>query len=134
MKTLIFIFLMISGLSFAQQIDFNSINSNNIQLLFENQKSAPKNISGSVTDIRQFGNYNSAEVYTKSKDNDLLLTQTGNFNATVINNQNAETSLKSEINVEGSNNYIDITGSNSISENIKLNFSTNDKMIFMRNY
>lgn len=134
MKTFIIILLFASGLMWGQQIDFNNINSKNVQLMFAEQELKLKQESTSVTNIKQFGNFNTAEVYNKAKETDLQITQSGNYNTTLLVNDNSQSSLKSEINVEGNNNYIDITGNNSISENIKLNFQTNDKMIFMRNY
>ncbi|QOW09444.1 hypothetical protein Q73A0000_03230 [Kaistella flava (ex Peng et al. 2021)] len=88
----------------------------------------------SKSSVIQLGNNNSALVYNKSKSSDLLIRQTGDFNTTLMTNTNPNLENKQKVNVEGDNNYIDITGNNSNSKEMQLNLKTNDKMIFVRHY
>ena len=62
------------------------------------------------------------------------MSQVGNYNTTFFNNQNENQKTDQQINVKGSNNHVDITGSNSISEGMIINLKQNDKMVFIRNY
>lgn len=80
------------------------------------------------------GNNNKASIYDKSKKSDLMIRQTGNFNTTLMTNTNPELENKQKVNVEGSNNYIDVTGNNGNSKEMQINLKTNDKMIFVRHF
>ena len=117
----------------AQTIDFNTINSANI-LNITNSPKNNINPMSSKSEITQLGNNNNAMIYDKSSKSDLIVRQTGDYNTTLITNTNPSIENKQKVNVEGSNNYIDITGNNSNSKDMQLNLKTNDKMIFVRHY
>ncbi|MDQ0475816.1 hypothetical protein [Chryseobacterium sp. MDT2-18] len=116
----------------AQKIDFSEINSLNALSII----SAPaKDISLiSRSSVTQLGNNNTAMVYDKSKRSDLMIRQTGDFNTTLMTNTNPNLDNKQKVNIEGNNNYIDVTGNNSNSKEMQINLKTNDKMIFVRHY
>ena len=134
MKNIIIITLFLcSYLITAQSISFNSITSNNV-LSFINSTRQNENDSSSKTAVAQMGNNNKASIYDKSKKSDLMIRQTGNFNTTLMTNTNPELENKQKVNVEGSNNYIDVTGNNGNSKEMQINLKTNDKMIFVRHF
>lgn len=131
------IFLTIAILSSflmgAQGLDFSNINSLNVLNIIN---TPTKDVSEftSKSSVIQLGNNNTTLVYNKSKNSDLLIRQTGDFNTTLMTNTNPNLENKQKVNVEGDNNYIDITGNNSNSKEMQLNLKTNDKMIFVRHY
>ena len=134
MKNIIVITLFLcSYLITAQSISFNNITSQNV-LSFINSTRQNENDSSSKTAVVQMGNNNKASIYDKSKKSDLMIRQTGNFNTTLMTNINPELENKQKVNVEGSNNYIDVTGNNGNSKEMQINLKTNDKMIFVRHF
>ncbi|QDP84021.1 hypothetical protein FNJ88_00075 [Chryseobacterium sp. SNU WT5] len=134
MKTLYFIILFFcSYMVLGQSINFNTINSGNVLNAFISPNDHLA-VSSSKTAVIQFGNSNTTNIYDKSKQSDLLIKQTGNFNTTLMSNTNSELENKQKVNIEGNNNYIDITGNNSNSKEMQINLKTNDKMIFVRHY
>ena len=120
---------LISG----QNINFSELNSSNV-LHIVNSVNQQTNLNTSKTAVVQIGNNNNASVYDRSKKSDLLIRQTGDFNNTLMTNTNPELENKQKVNVEGDNNYIDITGNNSNSKEMQINLKANDKMIFVRHY
>lgn len=80
----------------------------------------------------QIGEGNIIQLIDKTP-NFIELVQTGNYNTTLFINPN-NYPTNAEIKINGSGNYIDITGSNSISDGMKMNINANDMTIFMRNY
>lgn len=141
MKNLIIIWILLIATPFlyAQKIDFYSVNSNNVLSILENQVKQSPNIKSEtaynkVTKIVQIGNSNTTEVYNRSEKSNLLMSQIGDYNTTLFVNPYANQKTDQEVNVKGSNNYIDITGSNSVSQGIIINLSQSDKMVFIRNY
>lgn len=80
----------------------------------------------------QQGNQNTI-VATDLSPSYLQLIQSGNYNTTLFHNQN-NYPTNAQIQINGSNNYIDIVGSNSISNGMIMNINANDMTIFMRNY
>ena len=134
MKTYLIIILsfVFSHFVQAQEISLNDINSKNI-LDFYRQEAAKQQQEMKSVDISvQIGNGNTIEVYDKTP-NYIEITQTGNYNTTYFVNPN-DYPTKASVNISGSGNYIDITGSNSISDGMKMNIRANDMTIFMRNY
>lgn len=116
----------------AQTITLNNINSSNILEYYK--QTEIKNLSQiqSVNILTQNGIGNTAETYDKTPKY-LNLSQNGNFNTTYfINPYNYPTNA--EIRINGSGNYIDITGTNSISDGMKVYINANDMTLFMRNY
>lgn len=134
MKTLfVIIGFVFFQIGYSQTIFSENINSNNVLDYFSRLQTNGSVDSGSSTDlITQIGNANTVEVIDM-KANYLQLSQTGDYNTTFfVNPNNHPTDL--EVNVTGTNNHVDITGSNSISEGMKINIHANDMMIFVRNY
>lgn len=117
----------------AQSVDFSQINSLNALNIVSTTSKDLSEFS-SKSSVTQLGNKNSALIYDKSKRSDLMIRQTGDFNTTLLTNTNYNLENKQKVNVEGNNNYIDITGSNSISKDMQINLKTNDKLIFVRHY
>lgn len=134
MKNLILTALFFCSYLFnAQSINFNNINSLNVLSIINS--TAPRSSENfSKTAVIQVGNNNDAVVYDKSKRSDLMIRQTGDFNTTLMTNTNTKLENKQKVSVEGSNNYIDITGNNANSKEMQINLKTNDKMIFVRHY
>ena len=134
MKNLILIALFFCSYLFnAQSVNFNDINSLNV-LNIVNSTAPRSSENFSKTAVIQVGNNNDAVVYDKSKRSDLMIRQTGDFNTTLMTNTNTKLENKQKVSVEGSNNYIDITGNNANSKEMQINLKTNDKMIFVRHY
>ena len=134
-NSLLIILLFFIDLVSAQTLVFNSINSKNVLDLFNySAPQFPESTSNSRTQVIQKGNNNDALVIDKSKKSDLLIRQTGDFNTTLMNNSNPKLENNQKVNIEGFNNYIDITGNNSNSKNMQINLKTDDKMIFIRHY
>lgn len=132
---LLIILLFFIDLVSAQTLVFNSINSKNVLDLFNySSPQFPESTSNSRTQVIQKGNNNDALVIDKSKKSELLIRQTGDFNTTLMNNSNPKLENNQKVNIEGFNNYIDITGNNSNSKNMQINLKTDDKMIFIRHY
>ena len=120
---------LISG----QNIDFSELNSSNV-LHIVNTVNQHTTMNTSKTAVIQIGNSNSTSVYDRSKKSDILIRQTGNYNNTLMTNTNPELENQQKVNVQGDNNYIDITGNNSNSKEMQINVKANDKMIFVRHY
>ena len=135
MKTLFFLLVFCYSLSYSQKIDISEVNSNNIiQLLLQQNTNAAPQVATSKTENTQIGNVNKIEVYNRSQKSDMSFSQIGSYNTTLFINTEAVKNVETKVNVTGQNNYIDITGANSISEKLNLNLKMNDKVIFMRNY
>lgn len=134
MKTLITLLgIVFFHFSYAQSISLGNINSSNILDFYEESEMLRTRISPSSVAISvQVGDGNIMEMTDKSP-NYISLIQAGNYNTTYFQNTN-NYPTQAEITVNGSGNYIDITGSNSISDGMKININTNDMTIFMRNY
>ena len=136
-KTFIIIAIFLTALYSAQKIAFNTINSNNVLTILNNitiTENKDLQNYNKVSQMIQIGNSNAIEVYDNSKKSNLIMSQVGNYNTTFFNNQNENQKTDQQINVKGSNNHVDITGSNSISEGMIINLKQNDKMVFIRNY
>ena len=132
MKTLVLFLLLYIGFANAQNITLDDINSKNIQeLLLKGKKNTTYN---STVESTQIGNANKIEVYSKSEKSNIELSQIGNYNTTFFVNPDVKSKPQTKINVNGFNNYIDITGANSISEKLIINLKSDNKTVFMRNY
>lgn len=113
----------------SQQIDWDRINSNNVLSLIAVQN---QDLVAS-SDIIQMGNGNHAELSINAKT-DIAVRQSGDYNTLYFVNSFSEAETKTAITTQGNNNIIDITGSNSISENLQIHVKGDNKTIFMRNY
>lgn len=124
---------LISQIFQSQNIDLQTINSSNVLELYKQNQLQSLPIDFKSVDISvQIGNGNVIEIIDKVP-NYIELMQIGNYNTTLFVNPN-DFPTNAEIKVNGSGNYIDITGSNSISDGMKININANDMTIFMRNY
>lgn len=114
----------------AQEIDWDKVNSNTIFNLITRQDI---DMSAGYSNIIQMGDYNKAEL---SLNNKTIITvkQLGDYNALYFTNSFSEKETKAAIITQGSNNIIDITGSNSISDGIQINVKGDNRTVFMRNY
>lgn len=135
MKNLFIVFtiFIFSNSIIAQNISLNNINSNNVLELFRpNQVSQILPEGKSINITTQTGDGNTI-VMNDNSPNYMEMVQSGNYNTTLFVNPN-DYPTNAEIKINGSGNYIDITGSNSISDGMKMNINANDMKIFMRNY
>ena len=135
MKNLITIILVFIYSQFipAQNISFNDVNSSNVLDMYRQiQASNMPQEMKSMDIMVQIGEGNMIQLIDKTP-NFIELVQTGNYNTTLFINPN-NYPTNAEIKINGSGNYIDITGSNSISDGMKMNINANDMTIFMRNY
>lgn len=113
----------------AQQIGWGQINSHNIINIIETQNPDV----GTYVSTVQIGDNNSAELYINQKTS-IALQQIGDSNEIFYNNSFTDIEVKNTVTTQGNNNIIDITGSNSISDKMKLTVKGDNVTIFMRNY
>lgn len=117
----------------AQEITINHINSSNILEYYQQNEILRQQLQIKSIDIAiQIGDGNIIESFDKAPKY-LEVIQSGNYNTTYFINPN-NFPTNAQITINGSGNYIDITGSNSISDGMKMNINANDMTIFMRNY
>lgn len=114
----------------SQEIDWNQINSNNILNIIA-QNVDPTILS--YSNIVQVGDFNNAELSINAKTS-ISVQQIGDYNTLYFINSFTDTENKTAITTQGNNNIIDITGSNSISEGMKIDVKGDNKTIFVRNY
>lgn len=114
----------------AQEIDWDKVNSNTILNLITRQN---MEMNTGYSNIIQMGDSNNAEL---SLNNKTIITvkQLGDYNALYFINSFTDKETKAAIITQGSNNIIDVTGSNSISEGIQINVKGDNRTVFMRNY
>ncbi len=115
----------------AQNILLKKVNSANVLDYYQQIQSGSYQKS-SIDIIKQIGNGNIYQMADKSPKY-LEVIQNGNFNTTYFINPNNYPS-NAQVHINGSGNYIDITGSNSISNGMQININANDMRIFVRNY
>lgn len=134
MKTLLtlVVFFFTAELCMAQELFSSQINSLNVLEYYQRIQEPQPSGNQSQNIAVQIGNGNIMEVIDQMP-NYIELTQMGNYNTIYFVNPN-EYPTNAEINVQGSGNYIDIVGSNSISDGMKININANDMTIYMRNY
>lgn len=115
----------------AQEIDWDKLNSNKVFNLIAGQNMEMN--TGYASHIIQMGDYNNAEL---SLNNQTIITvkQLGDYNALYFTNSFTDKETKTAIITQGSNNIIDVTGSNSISDGIQINVRGDNRTVFMRNY
>ena len=132
-KIILSLFLMCSVYNYAQQISFESIDSNNVLNILSQQLNLPDHPTNSEVIVTQYGDENHAEIRTNSKT-DLTALQFGDYNYLNFDNSFQNDKAKSTITAQGNNNIIDVTGSNSISEKMQIHVKGDNMTIFMRNY
>ncbi|WP_139419820.1 hypothetical protein [Chryseobacterium mulctrae] len=114
----------------SQQVDWNKINSNTIIDVISLQ-SIPQSNSSSI--VAQVGNGNNADLTISSKTN-VIIQQLGDQNSIYFNNAFTEKETKAAVTVQGYNNIVDVTGSNSVSDGMQINVKADNKTVFVRNY
>ncbi|PWN63647.1 hypothetical protein C1631_022000 [Chryseobacterium phosphatilyticum] len=126
----IFILFSVTKTLWAQDIDWDKINSRTI-LNIVMPSNADQNRYHS--DVVQIGDYNKSDLLINAKTS-ITVQQFGDYNTLFFINSFTDKETKSSIVTEGNNNIIDITGSNRISEGMQVNVKGDNKTIFMRNY
>lgn len=126
-----FLCFFFAYLGFAQ-INPSSINSLNVLDYYQRNHHIQEPVNASQSIVLQIGNENIVEVRDQRQEY-LELSQVGNDNTIYFTNPN-NYPTNAEINIQGSGNYVDILGSNSISDGMKININANDMTIYMRNY
>ncbi|MFC0426993.1 hypothetical protein [Chryseobacterium scophthalmum] len=114
----------------SQQVDWNKINSNTIIDVISLQ-SIPQSNSSSI--VAQVGNGNNTDLTISSKTN-IIIQQLGDQNSIYFNNAFTEKETKAAVTVQGYNNIVDVTGSNSVSDGMQINVKADNKTVFVRNY
>lgn len=114
----------------SQQVDWNKINSNTIIDVISLQ-SIPQSNSSSI--VAQVGNRNNADLTISSKTK-IIIQQLGDQNSIYFNNAFTEKETKAAVTVQGYNNIVDVTGSNSVSDGMQINVKADNKTVFVRNY
>lgn len=114
----------------AQEIDWDKVNSNTVFNLITRQSIDQ---SSYYSDIIQMGDHNNAELSLNARTA-ITVKQLGDYNALFFINSFTDKETQTAITTQGSNNIIDITGSNSISDGIQINVKGDNKTVFMRNY
>lgn len=139
MKRIFVIFIIwFCNLLYSQEINFENINSNNLLNLLNNTETSPNlaenNILKGSTEVTQIGNENYANI-NLLYDTQVKSSQVGNENSFIYQDFfNPKNTTQITVNAIGSGNYIEVLGSNNISDGMKINITGNDKIIFVRNY
>ena len=115
-----------------KNISFEELNSQNVLQLFGSGNSTVNATTGFKSNVVQIGNNNEVQIYDLNPKK-VSISQIGNDNKTVFINTSNKPSTAT-INSVGNKNYIDMVGSNSISEKMKINISDSNMIIFIRNY
>ena len=115
----------------AQEIDWDKVNSNTVFNLITRQNMEMN--TGYSSNIVQMGDYNNAELSLNNKTI-ITVSQLGDYNALYFINSFTDKETKAAIITQGSNNIIDVTGSNRISDGIQINVRGDNRTVFMRNY
>ena len=126
-----FLCFFFAYLGFAQ-VNPSSINSLNVLDYYQRNHHIQEPANASQSIVLQIGNENIIEVRDQRQEY-LELSQVGNDNTIYFTNPN-NYPTNAEINIQGYGNYVDILGSNSISDGMKININANDMTIYMRNY
>jgi len=130
MKNLITLFAVLLCVVFSEAQTITS--KNVLEYYARTQASLLAADPASATVMLQVGNNNLMEV-TDIASSYIALSQIGDNNTTYLYNTNNHRG-NAEINIIGSGNYVEILGSNSISDGMKININANDTNIFMKNY
>ena len=132
MKNLLsIVVLLFSCLLYKAQknVSFEELNSQNVLQVFSD---LDRGTGAGFNQVLQIGNGNDVKIYD-SNPKQVSISQIGNENQTLyINTSNAPSAAT--INTKGNSNYVDMVGSNSISENMKININNSNMIIFIRNY
>ncbi|MBD8082483.1 hypothetical protein [Chryseobacterium caseinilyticum] len=135
MKKLAYISTLLFFCTFCKaqkNISFEELNSQNVLQLFGSGNSTVNVTTGFKSNVVQIGNNNEVQIYDLNPKQ-VSISQIGNENKTVFINTSNKPSTAT-INSVGNKNYVDMVGSNSISEKMKINIRDNNMIIFIRNY
>ncbi len=136
MKNLfVFFFVLSINIIKAQTISFEKIDSNNVlNIINQENYKVIDNTNTTSTIVTQIGNQNLAEI-NLLYGSKLTTLQKGDYNTLLYQDLfNPKTNSELSIIAEGNGNYIEVLGSNSISDGMKIKTTGNDRMIFIRNY
>lgn len=115
-----------------KNVSFEELTSQNVLQLFGSGNSTVNAITGFKSNVVQIGNNNEVQIYDLNPKQ-VSIGQIGNDNKTIFINTTNKPSTAT-INSMGNSNYIDMVGSNSISEKMKININNSNMIIFIRNY
>lgn len=135
MKNSLYILLLLFLCIFCRaqkNVPFEELNSQNVLQLFGVGNSTVNVATGFNSNVVQIGNNNEVQIYDLNPKQ-VSISQIGNENKTIFINTSNNPSTAT-INSVGNKNYVDVVGSNSISENMKINIRDNNMIIFIRNY
>ncbi|SFH86973.1 hypothetical protein [Halpernia frigidisoli] len=122
--------IFFSVLAKSQSNQFQQINSSNIGALMS--ISGENSIIVSENVLSQIGNYNIAKI--NLIDDKVNLQQNGNRNELYYRDNNGLQSSSINIIENGINNYIDVNGSNSISDGMTIKITGDNRTVIVRNY
>ncbi len=135
MKNLLYISFLLFFCTYCRaqkNVSFEELNSQNVLQLFGSSNSTVNAATGFGSSVIQIGNKNEVQIYDLNPKK-VSINQIGNENKTVFINT-GNTPSTATINSIGNKNYVDVVGSNSISENMKINIKDSNMIIFIRNY
>lgn len=135
MKNFIYISLLLFFCTFCKaqkNVSFEELNSQNVLQLFGSANSTVNATTGFGSTVVQIGNKNEVQIIDMNPKQ-VSIGQIGNENKTIFVNTGNKPS-EATINSIGNNNYVDMVGSNSISEKMKININDSNMIIFIRNY
>lgn len=139
-KTLIISLMLFIEILYAQSINFDTIDSSKTLYLISNLDTPTfnsliaQNSQTSSTLLLQIGNENFASV-SLLYDTKVSSLQKGDQNTFIYQDLfNPKSNPEITATAEGNGNYIEVLGSNSISDGMIIKTTGNDKMIFVRNY
>lgn len=133
LRILSFLLLLYISPVWSQTIRFEDINSRTALDLVSLADTDQTPQTTPQTIIWQNGYANYMEAYINSSS-ELSVLQTGDYNYLNFNNGFTHKPSKTAVSTQGYNNIIDITGSNGISDKMKINIQGDNMTIFVRNY
>lgn len=86
--------------------------------------------NGSGVQVLQLGDHN----VVNAEANQLQVSQVGNQQSLYFTKSSKLQPSNINVNMQGANNYIEIQGNNSITENMTINMSGNERSLIIRNY
>ncbi len=139
-KILITVLILFIELLYSQNINFDTIDSGKTLYLISNLDTNTFNSlfaekpQNSSTLLLQIGNENFASV-NLLYDTKVSSLQKGDQNTFIYQDLfNPKSNPELNVTAVGNGNYIEVLGSNSISDGMTIKTTGNDKMIFVRNY
>lgn len=129
LRILSFLLILYISPVWSQALRFEDLNSRNVLDLVSQTNIGQT----SQTIILQNGYANYAEANISSLTEFSVL-QAGGYNYLNFDNSFTDKATKAAVSTQGYNNIIDITGSNSISDKMKITVQGDNMTVFVRNY